>query len=46
MRPVAVGGAARVSPLVPCGRFLFRYRNGVFPLVLLALFAAFRPVYP
>jgi protein-S-isoprenylcysteine O-methyltransferase Ste14 len=46
MKPMAVGGAARVSPLVPWGDFFFRYRNGIFPLVLLALFAGFRPVYP
>jgi len=37
---------ARVSPLVGCGRFFFRYRNAVFPLVLVALFAGFGPVYP
>jgi protein-S-isoprenylcysteine O-methyltransferase Ste14 len=36
----------RVSALVPWGNFFFRYRNAVFPLVLLALFAGFRPVYP
>jgi protein-S-isoprenylcysteine O-methyltransferase Ste14 len=32
--------------LVRAGNFFFRNRNGVFPLVLLALFAGFRPVYP
>lgn len=32
------------SPLIiACGDFFFRYRNGIFPLILLVLFAAFRP---
>jgi protein-S-isoprenylcysteine O-methyltransferase Ste14 len=38
--------STRVSPLVWWGSFFFRYRNGLFPLVLVALFAGFRPVYP
>lgn len=42
----AVDTSGRVSPLVTSGRFFFRHRNGVFPLVLLALFAGFRPIYP
>jgi protein-S-isoprenylcysteine O-methyltransferase Ste14 len=29
--------------LVACGNFFFRYRNAVFPLVMLALFATFPP---
>lgn len=36
----------QVSLRIRCGQFLFRYRNAVFPLALLALFAGFRPVYP
>jgi protein-S-isoprenylcysteine O-methyltransferase Ste14 len=32
--------------LVRYGNFLFRYRNGLFPVVLVALIAAFRPEYP
>lgn len=36
----------RVRPLVWWGNFFFRYRNGLFPVVLVALFVAFRPVYP
>ena len=31
---------------VACGNFLFRYRNAIFPVVLLALAASFPPVYP
>ena len=31
--------------IVPYGNFLFRYRNGLFPAVLVALFVIFRPVY-
>jgi protein-S-isoprenylcysteine O-methyltransferase Ste14 len=46
MRPIATSGAVQVSPLVPWGRFFFRYRNAIFPLVLAALFVGFRPVYP
>lgn len=34
------------SLLPACGNFFFRYRNVVFPLILLALFAAFPPVWP
>lgn len=34
------------SLLVRYGNFLFRNRNGVFPVVLVALFFAFRPRYP
>jgi protein-S-isoprenylcysteine O-methyltransferase Ste14 len=37
---------AEGSALVRWGNFFFRNRNGVFPLALLALFVAFRPVYP
>lgn len=36
----------RPSPLVRYGNFLFRARDVVFPLVLLALLVAFRPEYP
>ena len=36
----------RVSPLVRYGNFLFRYRDALFTVVLLALFFAFPPVYP
>jgi protein-S-isoprenylcysteine O-methyltransferase Ste14 len=32
--------------LVGWGRFVFRHRNLLFPLVLISLFAAFRPRYP
>jgi protein-S-isoprenylcysteine O-methyltransferase Ste14 len=46
MTSATARGPTRVSLLVRCGNFFFRYRNGVFPLVLLALFAGFRPVYP
>jgi protein-S-isoprenylcysteine O-methyltransferase Ste14 len=42
----ATTGSRRASSLVAWGDFFFRNRNGVFPLVLLALFAGFRPVYP
>jgi protein-S-isoprenylcysteine O-methyltransferase Ste14 len=31
--------------MVPYGNFLFRYRNALFPAVLVALFVMFRPVY-
>jgi protein-S-isoprenylcysteine O-methyltransferase Ste14 len=34
-----------VGFLVRYGNFLFKYRNALFPVVLLALFFAFRPVY-
>lgn len=33
-------------PLVRYGNFLFRYRDAVFPVALVALFFAFRPAYP
>ena len=46
MSVIAGGGSPRIPPLVHWGNFFFRYRNQVFPLVLLALFAGFRPVYP
>lgn len=36
----------RIPLQIRCGQFLFRQRNAVFPLALLALFAGFRPVYP
>jgi protein-S-isoprenylcysteine O-methyltransferase Ste14 len=36
----------RMSPLVRYGNFLFRYRNALFPVVLLALIVAFPPEYP
>ncbi len=42
----AVAATPGSSPLVACGNLLFRYRNGVFPAVLLVLFTAFAPVYP
>jgi protein-S-isoprenylcysteine O-methyltransferase Ste14 len=32
--------------LVRYGNFLFRYRNALFPIVLVALIVAFRPQYP
>jgi len=34
------------SLLVACGNFFFRYRDAIFPVVLLALAASFPPVYP
>jgi protein-S-isoprenylcysteine O-methyltransferase Ste14 len=37
---------ASPSLTVRSGRILFRYRNTLFPLVLLALFLGFRPRYP
>jgi len=37
---------ARESLLVACGNFFFRYRNAIFPVVLLALAASFPPAYP
>jgi protein-S-isoprenylcysteine O-methyltransferase Ste14 len=46
METGAVAATSGSSPLVACGNFLFRYRNGVFPAVLLVLFAAFAPAYP
>ena len=36
----------RTSLLVRYGNFLFRYRNGLFPVVLVGLIALFRPEYP
>jgi len=36
---------ARASGLVRYGELMFRYRNYVFPLLMLGLFAAFRPAY-
>ncbi|HEU4628935.1 MAG TPA: isoprenylcysteine carboxylmethyltransferase family protein [Gemmatimonadaceae bacterium] len=44
----AAGTAPRASapgPLVRYGNFMFRWRNTIFPVVLLALFLAFRPRY-
>lgn len=38
--------ASPPSGLVRYGNFLFQKRNGLFPVVLLALFFAFRPTYP
>jgi len=38
----AVGRAP--APLVAWGNFLFKWRNTVFPVVMVALFAAFRPL--
>lgn len=32
--------------LVTCGNFFFRYRNAIFPLVMLALFIIFPPEWP
>jgi protein-S-isoprenylcysteine O-methyltransferase Ste14 len=37
---------ARPPAFVRYGNFLFRYRDALFPAVLLALFLAFRPTYP
>jgi protein-S-isoprenylcysteine O-methyltransferase Ste14 len=37
---------ARVPILVRYGNFLFRYRNALFPIVLLTLILAFPPEYP
>ena len=34
------------SPLVRYGNFLFRYRNALFPIVLVTLIVAFPPEYP
>lgn len=34
------------TPLVRYGNLMFRWRNTIFPVVLLALFFAFRPVWP
>ena len=44
----AAGGApdAAPSPLVRYGNWLFRTRDAVFPVVLLGLFVATRPVWP
>jgi protein-S-isoprenylcysteine O-methyltransferase Ste14 len=39
-------GTPAVPPLVRYGNFLFRYRNALFPVVLLALFVVFPPEYP
>jgi protein-S-isoprenylcysteine O-methyltransferase Ste14 len=41
-----VAPTPRQSLLVRYGNFLFRYRDAVFPIVLLALFFAFPPTYP
>ncbi len=41
-----VSGGARAPLLVRYGNFLFRYRNGLFPVVLLALIVGFPPEYP
>jgi len=43
-----MNGGATVRPawLVRYGNFLFRYRNALFPVVLLALIIAFPPKYP
>jgi protein-S-isoprenylcysteine O-methyltransferase Ste14 len=46
MSVTATSQPAEGSALVRWGNFFFKYRNGVFPLVLLALFVGFRPVYP
>jgi len=32
------------SPAIKLGDFLFKYRNAVFPLLIVALFVAFRPI--
>jgi protein-S-isoprenylcysteine O-methyltransferase Ste14 len=42
----AKGNGEAPSWLVRYGNFLFRYRNGVFPLVMVALFAMSRPHWP
>jgi protein-S-isoprenylcysteine O-methyltransferase Ste14 len=44
---VTADRAALDAPLlVRYGNFLFRYRNALFPVVLIALIAGFRPLYP
>jgi protein-S-isoprenylcysteine O-methyltransferase Ste14 len=43
----AAGQSERASSwLVRYGNFLFKYRNGVFPIVMVALFALSRPYWP
>lgn len=44
--PTAPAPTAAPSPLVRYGNFLFKYRDLVFPAVLLALFFASRPRWP
>lgn len=39
-------GPPRKSFLIPLGTFFFKYRGAVFPLVMVTLFLAFKPVYP
>jgi protein-S-isoprenylcysteine O-methyltransferase Ste14 len=43
---VATASRSRALSLVPWGDFFFRYRNGIFPVVMVALLVGFRPVYP
>jgi protein-S-isoprenylcysteine O-methyltransferase Ste14 len=38
--------AAGATPLIACGNFLFRYRNSVFLVVMLALLVSFPPELP
>jgi steroid 5-alpha reductase family enzyme len=42
----AAAQAYSASPLVRVGNLVFRYRNALFPAVLLLLFLGFRPQYP
>jgi protein-S-isoprenylcysteine O-methyltransferase Ste14 len=42
----AGGGEVGAKPFVRFGNFVFRYRDALFPAVLLALFLGFRPQYP
>ncbi len=40
------GARARPGLFVRAGRLIFHYRNGLFPVALIALLAGFRPVHP
>jgi protein-S-isoprenylcysteine O-methyltransferase Ste14 len=42
----AAGHESRPAPLVRLGNYIFRFRDALFPTVLLALFVGFRPQYP
>src|SRR4051812_2415673 len=46
MSATASSQPAPGAALVRWGNFFFHYRNAIFPLVLLALFLGFRPLYP
>jgi protein-S-isoprenylcysteine O-methyltransferase Ste14 len=43
---VSEAAVSDASPLVRYGNFLFRYRNALFPIVLVTLIVAFPPEYP